>query len=163
MADKAIEKTNAMRLLDRRRVEYEAFTYDASIHVATQVAEVLGFRPDEVYKTLVVLTDSPGERRRPLLVMIASDREMEPRVLASSIGAKSVRMAPKVEAERLTGLRVGGIGALALVGRGFDVYLDAPALQQERILVNGGRRGLNLRLSVADLMALTSARAVIAT
>ncbi len=164
MPDRAIEKTNAMRLLDQRHIAYEAYTYDPSIHVATEVARVLGFAPDEVYKTLVVLPEaSAGQRRRPLLVMIASQREMDPRLLARSVGVKSVHMAPKVEAERLTGLQIGGIGALALIGKGFEVYLDAPALARERILVNGGRRGLNLRLRVADLIALTGARVVEAT
>src|SRR5579884_2889238 len=157
MSDKAIEKTNAMRLLDQRRIAYEAYTYDPAIHVATEVAAVLGFSPDEVYKTLVILPEGTSDRRRPLLVMIASQREMDPRTLAKSIGVKSVRMAPKVEAERLTGLQVGGIGALALTGKGFEVYLDALALEREQILVNGGRRGLNLRLRVADLIALTRA------
>ena len=163
MLDSSIDKTNAMRLLDRRRVAYEAYTYDPAIHVATEVAPVLGFSPEEVYKTLVVLPEATADRRRPTLVMIASNREMDPRLLARSIGVKSVRMAPKVEAERLTGLQVGGIGALALIGKGFGVYIDAVALEHERILVNGGRRGLNLRLRVGDLMALTGACPVAAT
>jgi Cys-tRNA(Pro)/Cys-tRNA(Cys) deacylase len=163
MLDKPIEKTNAMRLLDQRHIDYEAYAYDPAIHVATEVAPVIGFSPDEVYKTLVVLPEAAAERRRPLLVMIASNREMDSRLLARGIGAKSVRMAPRVEAERLTGLQVGGIGALALIGKGFGVYLDAVALEHEHILVNGGRRGLNLRLRVADLLAVTGARPVVAT
>jgi len=163
MPEKSIEKTNAMRLLEQRRVDYQAYTYDPAIHVATEVAGVLGFAQDEVYKTLVVLPEGTAGRRRPLLVMIASQREMDPRVLARSIDVKSVRMAPKVAAEQMTGLQVGGIGALALVGKGFEVYLDEPARQHERILVNGGRRGLNLRLRVDDLIAVTGAQVVAAT
>lgn len=150
-----------MRLLDRLRVGYEALTYDAGIHSATVVAEALGVPAQRVYKTLVMLAEDRG--RKPLLVMIAAPREADMRLIAGAVGAKSVRMAPQRDAERLTGLLVGGIGALALVGRPFDVFIDEPALRHEWILVNGGRRGLNLRLAVADLIRVTGARPIRAT
>jgi len=69
-------------------------------------------------------------------------------------------MAPKSEAERLTGLQTGGIGALALLGKPFPVYIDRLALGQKEILVNGGRRGLNLSVPVPDLIQLTGAQSV---
>ena len=158
MPKSKVERTNATRLLDARRVPYEPLAYDPAIHSAVEVADILGVPPDQVYKTLVVLHEAPG--RRPLLVMIAGNRELELRTLAREIGVKAVRMAPQREAERLTGLQVGGIGALALVNRPFDVYLDRPALAHDWVLVNGGRRGLNVRIAVADLVRLTNARPV---
>lgn len=161
MARPKAEKTNAQRLLEARKVPYVALTYDPALHSAVGVAAALGVPPETVYKTLVVLDEAPG--RRPMLVMIAGPRELAPRRFARAIGTKAVRMAPQREAERLTGLLVGGIGALALVGKPFEVYLDAPALALDWLLVNGGRRGLNLRLAVADLVALTGARVVAAT
>jgi Cys-tRNA(Pro)/Cys-tRNA(Cys) deacylase len=151
-----VAKTNAMRLLEARRIPYEPLTYSPEIHSADVVAETLGLPPSQVYKTLVVLR----ERGRPLLVMVAGDRELDTRALARAVGEKRVEMAPKKEAERLTGLQVGGIGALALLDKHFDVYIDRRALTQERILVNGGQRGLNLRLRVADLVAVTGAKVV---
>lgn len=153
-------RTNATRLLDARAIPYQALTYDPAIHSADGVAEALGLPPESVYKTLVVRPESADPRARPILVMIAGDRELDPRRLARSIGVKAVRMAPQKEAERLTGLLVGGIGALALTGKNFAVYLDRPAAEREWILVNGGRRGLNPRLAVADLIALTGAEIV---
>jgi Cys-tRNA(Pro)/Cys-tRNA(Cys) deacylase len=95
--------------------------------------------------------------------MVAGNREIDLRQLARSLGEKAVRMAPHREAERLTGLQVGGIGALALVGKPFEPCLDRPALEHEWLLVNGGRRGINLRLAVADLIRVTGARIVEAT
>jgi Cys-tRNA(Pro)/Cys-tRNA(Cys) deacylase len=92
--------------------------------------------------------------------MIAGPDELDPRLLARSLGAKSVRMAPHREAERLTGLQVGGIGALALVNRPFRPCIERAALDQAWVLVNGGRRGLNLRVAVQDLIALTGAQVV---
>lgn len=158
MARQKLEKTNAMRLLDQRRVPYQALTYDPAIHSAVEVADVLGVPPDQVYKTLVALPEAPG--RKPLLVMIAGPDELDMRTLARSVDAKAVRMAPQKEAERLTGLLVGGIGALALVGKPFEPCIERSALAHEWVLVNGGRRGVNLRLAVSDLIALTGARVV---
>ncbi len=158
MARQKLDKTNAMRLLDQRRVPYEALVYDPAIHSAVEVAEVLGVLPERVYKTLVVLPEAAG--RRPLLVMIAGPDELDPRVLARSVDVKAVRMAPHKEAERLTGLQVGGIGALALVGKPFEPCIERSALAHDWILVNGGRRGINLKLAVPDLIALTGARVV---
>jgi Cys-tRNA(Pro)/Cys-tRNA(Cys) deacylase len=153
-----LEKTNAIRLLDAKRVSYEALTYDPEIHSAVGVADVLGVPAEQVYKTLVVLNEDAGSR--PLLVMIAGPDELDHRLLARSVGAKATRMAPQREAERLTGLLVGGIGALALVNRPFVPCIERAALAHEWVLVNGGRRGLNLRVGVQDLIGLTGARVV---
>ena len=161
MARPHLQKTNAIRLLDSRGVSYEPLEYDSAIHSAVEVAGVLGVPAEQVYKTLVVLRDPP--RGRPFLVMIAAPRELDLRLLARSLGEKAVRMAPHRDAERLTGLQVGGIGALALVGRGFEVCLDRVAERYPWILVNGGRRGLNLRVGVDDLVRVTGARLVEAT
>jgi len=154
------DKTNAERLLDRERVSYETVTYDPNIHSAVDAAAAYGAPPDEVYKTLVLLREAGG---RPLLVMVPGPCEVDLKRLARSLGEKAVRMASQREAERLTGLRVGGIGALALAGKPFDVCLDRAALAHERIYVNPGRRGTNVRVSVDDLVRLTQARVVDAT
>jgi Cys-tRNA(Pro)/Cys-tRNA(Cys) deacylase len=152
-------RTNAMRTLDARRIPYTSFTYDESIHSADGVAPVLGVPASRVFKTLVVLAD---EDRR-LLVMAPGDRELDLRLLARSVGAKSARMAPQREAERLTGLKVGGISPLALLEKHFEVYLDAPGAALDELYINGGHRGINLRLRVADLCAVTGAQVIAAS
>lgn len=98
MARQRLEKMNAIRLLDAKRVPYEALSYDVEIHAAVSVAEALGVPPEQVYKTLVVLREEHGSR--PLLVMIAGPEELDLRLLARSIGAKAARMAPHRDAER---------------------------------------------------------------
>ncbi len=152
-------KTNAMRTLDARTIPYDVFTYPSTIHSADEVAALLGVPASEVFKTLVMADD--GERH--LLVMVPGDGEADLRLLARSLGVKSVRLVPQRDAERLTGLLVGGISPLALLGRPFDVYLDGRAAALERLYLNGGQRGVNVRLRVADLMAVTGARFVAAT
>lgn len=149
-------KTNAMRVLDAKGVSYQVFVFSPEIHSAEGVAEVLGLSPQEVYKTLVILR----ERGRPLLVMMAGNRQADLRRLARGVGEKTLRMAHQREAEQITGLQVGGISALALLGRGFDVYIDRPALDLDTLLVSAGRRGVNVRLAVKDLLAVTGARPV---
>jgi Cys-tRNA(Pro)/Cys-tRNA(Cys) deacylase len=122
------------------------------------VAAALGVPAEQVYKTLVLLREEP--RSKPLLVMIAGPDELDLRLLARSIEVKAVRMAPQKDAERLTGLLVGGIGALALMQKPFEPCIERAALGREWVLVNGGRRGLNLRIAVTDLLRLTNARVV---
>jgi Cys-tRNA(Pro)/Cys-tRNA(Cys) deacylase len=154
------EKTNAMRMLDQRKVPYDTYTYDDSVHhSAAEVADMVGVPREQVFKTLVMLRP----RGRPLLVMVPGHAEVDPRRLADALDEKSVQMAPHRDAERLTGLKVGGIGALALLGKPFDVCIDRSALEHERILVNPGRRGINVGVPVSDLLRLTSARVVDAT
>ena len=149
-------KTNAMRVLDQRKVEYQVHEYSPEIHSAVEAAQTMGKPPECVYKTLVVMREAP--RAKPLLVMVPGDRELDLRVLAKSTGDKKLRMATQKEAESLTGLLVGGIGALALLNRGFEIWIDSAAKAHERICVNAGQRGINLELRVDDLRKVTGAR-----
>jgi Cys-tRNA(Pro)/Cys-tRNA(Cys) deacylase len=148
-----MQKTNSMRILDARHIPYAAFSYDDSIHSGAGVADALGVPVGQVFKTLVVLRD----RGRPLLAIIPSDRELDLKRTAAAAGEKRVRMATQREAEAKTGLLVGGISALALLDKGFDVFLDESARQFEELYVSAGQRGINLRLRVDDLVALTRA------
>ncbi len=154
-----LKKTLAMRLLESRGVLYQPIVFPETIHDALGVAAHTGVPAEMVYKTLVVLVVDPLPRGkpRPLLAMIAAGRSLDLKKTARAAGVKRLEMAPQVEAERLTGLKVGGISALALVDRGFPVVLDEPARGLEEIVVSGGQRGLNLRLRVQDLVAATGA------
>lgn len=152
-------KTNAMRALDQRHIAYTPYYYSDTIHSAAEVAALLGVEERRVFKTLVAQADDG----RNLLIVTPGDRELDLRLLARGVGAKSVRMALQRDAERLTGLKVGGISPLALLGKRFEVYLDAPGATLEELYINGGQRGVNIRLRVADLLAVTGARVITAT
>jgi Cys-tRNA(Pro)/Cys-tRNA(Cys) deacylase len=82
------------------------------------------------------------------------------RALAKAVNAKKVKMATHADAEKMTGLQTGGISALALINKGFDVYLDDRADKFEQIAVSAGQRGANVLLGVKDLVRLTRARTV---
>jgi Cys-tRNA(Pro)/Cys-tRNA(Cys) deacylase len=152
-------KTNSMRALDARKIPYQVFTFSPDIHSALGVAEAVGLPPQQVYKTLVVLRP----QGKPMLIMIAGDRELDLKRVAKAVGDKKVRMASHNEAEALTGLQVGGVSALALLNRPFEVFLDRPATELPHLLVSAGKRGINLRLAVPDLILVTHARIIEAT
>jgi Cys-tRNA(Pro)/Cys-tRNA(Cys) deacylase len=153
-------KLNSMRILEAQGVQYDVLTYDDSIHDAAEVAKTLGVSADHLYKTLVVERATGG---KPVLVMIAADRHLDLKKFAAAIGEKKLNMAAHADAEKMTGLKVGGIGALALVQKKWDVYLDKPAATLESICVSAGQRGTNLRVPVKDLIRVLNAKVVEAT
>ena len=129
----AQEKTNSMRALEALKIPYEVFTFPPEVHSASGVADAVGLPYEQVYKTLVALRPEG----KPMLIMIASDRELDLKQVARSVGEKKVRMASHKEAEALTGLQVGGISALALLNRPLDVFIDRPTLKVVHFLLLG--------------------------
>jgi Cys-tRNA(Pro)/Cys-tRNA(Cys) deacylase len=156
--EKSSFKNNVTRLLDSRKVSYHVLTYNyaGGVHSAVEVAEAVGLPPGQVFKTLVVLADEP--RRKPMLVIVPGPATLDLRAFAKAAGIKKARMAPHDEAEALTGLQTGGISALALINKGFDVYIATNARAFDTIAVSAGERGANVVLPVADLVNLTRAR-----
>jgi Cys-tRNA(Pro)/Cys-tRNA(Cys) deacylase len=150
------ERTNAMRLLDSSKVAYHIHTFSSDIHSADEVARILGVPASQVFKTLVVMLP----KGRPVLVIIPGDSELDLKKLAQVVDEKKLRMATQVEAEALTGLLVGGISALALLNKGFRIYLDSTSRQFQDIFISAGRRGLNLQLTPADLVRIIKAQVV---
>lgn len=155
-ADRMTHKLNSMRLLEQHNIPYEAVPYPEELRDAEAIAETLGLPPYLVYKTLVVEPDRAGAK--PMLVMLAADRALDLKKLAAVAGEKKVRMAAHRDAERHTGLKVGGISALALTHKNWLVFLDEPAMQNEHILISAGQRGLDLRVPTTALLGLVRAR-----
>jgi Cys-tRNA(Pro)/Cys-tRNA(Cys) deacylase len=113
---------------------------------ATAVAEALGRPPAQLYKTLVAKVD--GELA---VFVVPADRQLDLRAVG-----KRAELAAKAEAERATGYVVGGISPLGQRKR-LRATVDASVYEWETILVSAGRRGLQLELAPADLIALTGA------
>lgn len=153
-------KLNSMRFLEAQQVVYQVFTYEPDSRDAAEVAVKIGAPVSHVYKTLVV---ERGSTPKPALIMIAADRHLHLKKFAAAIGEKKVNMAAHADAERMTGLKVGGISALALVQKHWPVYLDKPATELEHIYISAGQRGLNLKVPVADLIRVLNVTIVEAT
>ncbi|MEM7116909.1 MAG: YbaK/EbsC family protein, partial [Chloroflexota bacterium] len=135
-------------------VKHRVFSYSPELTDSTKVAESLGIPTEQVYKTLVAY-ETPKKR---FLVMIPSKAQLDLKKLAKAVGAKKVRLATHREAESWTRLKVGGISALALLNRGFKIFLDESAKTVEQVVVSAGERGTNVQLPVVDLLKLTNGR-----
>ena len=153
-------KNNVTRMLESKKIAYRAHTYDydAGVHSAVEVATAIGLSPERVFKTLVVLSAEAGHK--PMLVVIPGPDTLDLKNLAKAAHIKKARMAAHDQAETLTGLQTGGISPLALINRGFTVYLDRRAQNFATIAISAGERGVNLEVGVKDLVKLVGARLV---
>ncbi len=156
-----MEKTIAMKLLEGKRINYEVIPYPDRMRDAEEIAVALDVPASQLFKTLVVLPPGKvGRAAKPLLVMLPADKQLDLKNLAKAVQAKKLKLAAHNEAEKMTGLQVGGISALALINKGFAIYLDKSAREYEQIYVSAGRRGLDIKLAVNDLVKVTKARFV---
>ena len=151
------KKTLAMKLLDGKKISYKAYSYPDNLRDAEQVAQALDLPVERVFKTLVISRPKPDKN---ILAMVPANQQLDLKKLAKFVGDKKLKMASHRDAEALTGLQVGGISALALMNRGFDVYLDQSAATIEDIIMSAGERGQQVELTVGDFVNLTRARYV---
>jgi Cys-tRNA(Pro)/Cys-tRNA(Cys) deacylase len=142
---------NVTRMLDSRKIHYQAFEVSAEKLGALEVAEILKIPPGDVYKTIVAKRAKPG---KPILAVVPGPLEVDTKKLAAALGEKKAFITSLNEAEALTGLQAGGISPLALINKGFQVLIDASAQEKETILISAGQRGLQVRLSPEDLAKL---------
>ncbi|NMC83902.1 MAG: aminoacyl-tRNA deacylase [Anaerolineaceae bacterium] len=145
---------NVLRMLDSKKIKYEAFELPPEKLGALETAELLHLPAEIVYKTIVVTRGT----KKPLLCVIPGPHEVDLKRVADFCGEKKVHLPTQKEAEILTGLLAGGISPLALINKGFTVVIDASAQQYPAIHISGGQRGLNIKLPVQDLAKLTGAR-----
>jgi Cys-tRNA(Pro)/Cys-tRNA(Cys) deacylase len=148
--------TPATVLLEKAGVAFvlHEYEYDPNAdRIGMQAAHALGVSPDRLLKTLMARAD-----HEIVCALIASDREMNLKKLANAAGAKSAAMLPPAEAERVTGFRVGGISPFGQKRR-VRVFIDQAAIAHEKIMVNGGRRGLQIELPPSELVRLLGATA----
>ncbi|NMJ43478.1 Cys-tRNA(Pro) deacylase [Roseomonas sp. JC162] len=146
--------TRATTMLAKAGVAFTVHTYaydpDAD-SIGMQAAEALGESPARVLKTLMALVDG-----KPACVIVPSDHEVSMKRLAAAFGGKSAQMMKPAEAERVTGYKVGGIspfGQMRLV----RTAIEEQALAHDLVYMNGGQRGLQVRLAPRDAMAVLKA------
>ena len=147
--------TPATLALDKAGVAYTLATYDYDPNaerVGLQAAEALGAPPSEVLKTLMVKADG-----KPACVVLASDREVSMKKLAAALGAKSAEMKKPADAERITGYRVGGVSPFGQ-RKPAPTVIDADAAALPEAFMNGGQRGLQVRLAPSELVRVLNAK-----
>lgn len=145
---------NVTRLLDSKKIHYTPFELPVEKLGAEETAAILNLPPEVIFKTIVIVRP----KGKPLLCVISGSTVVNLKAVAEIVGEKKVNTPTQVEAESLTGLQAGGISPLALINKGFSVYIDQAALNYPEIYISGGQRGLTLRLNPRDIQKLTNAR-----
>jgi Cys-tRNA(Pro)/Cys-tRNA(Cys) deacylase len=135
--------TRATQALIRLGVKFALHTYDYdpdADRIGLQAAEALGVEPRRVLKTLMAEVDG-----KPVCVVVPSDREVSMKKLAAAFAGKAASMMRPSDAERLTGYHVGGISPFGQKKR-VPVAIEATALEETSVYLNGGQRGLQVEL-----------------
>jgi Cys-tRNA(Pro)/Cys-tRNA(Cys) deacylase len=148
------KRTPATTAMDKSGKPYELldYVYDPDApSIGLQAAEALGLPAAQVFKTLMVTAGDEA-----LVAVVPSDRELNLKALAAESGKKSAAMMKPADAERITGYKIGGISPLGQKKR-LRTFLDASAMGFAFIVVNGGQRGLQIKVAPADLAAATGA------
>ncbi|MGC4887716.1 Cys-tRNA(Pro) deacylase [Micromonospora sp. DT227] len=146
--------TPAIVLLTRRKIAHSIHAYAVSPdapNYGALVADALGVPPERVFKSLV--TDVDGGLT---VAVVPVTGELDLKALAVAVGGKRAALADRAVAERATGYVRGGISPLGQ-RRALPTVVDASALAHPTVYVSAGRRGLQVRLAPADLVALTGA------
>lgn len=157
----ASKKLNSMRFLEKHKIDYTPHEFADTIHSAEGVAEALNIPLEHVYKTLVVMPDDKKSKPRPYLVLLSAGRQLDLKAFARAVNIKKIRMASHAEAEKLTGLKVGGISPLALTAKNWDVYIDNRIEKLDWFLLSAGQRGTNLKVNHADLIKMLNIQVVV--
>ncbi|WP_264804141.1 Cys-tRNA(Pro) deacylase [Cytobacillus sp. NCCP-133] len=148
-------KTNAMRLLDAQKVDYELITYesqDGKID-GVSVAGKIGKDPNEVYKTLV----AQGHSKQLFVFIIPVEGELDLKKAARAAGEKKVEMIPVKDIQKLTGYIRGGCSPVGMKKQ-YPSFVDAQASELEKIIVSGGKIGMQIELKVGGLQQVIGAK-----
>jgi Cys-tRNA(Pro)/Cys-tRNA(Cys) deacylase len=148
------KQTAATKALIENGVTFTLHSYDYDPNadrIGLQAAQALGAPAAIVLKTLMALVDG-----KPVCVIVPSDREVQMKKLAAACGGKAAQMMKPADAERITGFRVGGISPFGQ-RRAVPTVIEQDALSNPHVFLNGGRRGLQVRLAPRDAAACLNA------
>jgi Cys-tRNA(Pro)/Cys-tRNA(Cys) deacylase len=146
--------TRATKMLEQAGIAFTLHSYEYQPHsdrIGLQAAEALHERPERVLKTLLALVDD-----KPVCAIIPSDREVAMKKLAAAFAGKSAKMMAAADAERISGYKVGGISPFGLM-RSLPTAIEMQALSHEQVFINGGQRGLQVRLDPNAVLQLLGA------
>ncbi|MBO4615565.1 MAG: Cys-tRNA(Pro) deacylase [Bacteroidales bacterium] len=155
MAKDKIQKTNAARLLDSKKIAYELIPYEvdendlSAVHVASQLNEPI----DMVFKTLVL----HGDRSGYFVCVIPGDKEVDLKLAAKATGNKSCSLIPMKELLPLTGYIRGGCSPIGMK-KPFPTYIHSTCMDFDYIYVSAGVRGLQLKINPSDLCKAVGAK-----
>lgn len=145
--DKKINKTNAMRLLDEAKVEYEVIDYtDKNFTNGEEIASYLNQDPSLVFKTLVTI----GKSHEHYVFVIPVNKELNLKKAAKAVGEKNIEMVKSKELLPLTGYIHGGCSPIGMK-KYFKTTFDISILDKDKIYFSGGKIGYQVKLNVKDI------------
>ena len=140
-------KTNAMRMLDKHRVQYKYYTYDATQAISgIEVATALGQNPKQVFKTQVTV----GKSKQHYVFMIPVAEELDLKKAAIAAEEKSIEMVKSKELLGLTGYIHGGCSPLGMK-KVFPTFVDDTATNFETIIFSAGKIGMQIETSLEGI------------
>ena len=141
------EKTNVLRLLDKKKIEYEVHYYTSSGAVSgAEIAAALSEDPARVFKTLVTV----GKTKTNYVFVVPVQKELDLKKAAKTVGEKSVEMIKSKELLPLTGYIHGGCSPIGMK-KFFKTTIDETAKKFETIMFSGGRIGCQVETSLFEL------------
>ena len=141
------EKTNAMRLLDGKKIQYNIHDYTESGAIAGEdVAAVLGENPAQVFKTLVTI----GKSKQYYVFIVPVTGELDLKKAAKAVGEKSIEMIKSKELLPLTGYVHGGCSPIGMK-KVFPTVIDKSAKSFDKIFFSAGKIGLQIEIAVEDI------------
>jgi Cys-tRNA(Pro)/Cys-tRNA(Cys) deacylase len=149
-----LQKTNAARLLDQRKVAYELIPYEVDENDlgAQHIADQLGEDINQVFKTLVL----KGERTGYFVCVVPGNAEVDLKKAAKVAGDKKCDLIPMKELLPLTGYIRGGCSPIGMK-KHFTTFFHQTCLDFDHIYVSAGQRGLQFRIVPQDLVSAACA------
>ncbi|WNS77680.1 Cys-tRNA(Pro) deacylase [Bacillus sp. DTU_2020_1000418_1_SI_GHA_SEK_038] len=150
-------KTNAMRILDSKKVKYDLITYDNQDGKidGVAVAQKINRKPREVYKTLV----AHGTSKQTYVFIIPVEAELDLKKAAKAAGEKKIEMIAVKDIQALTGYIRGGCSPVGMKKQ-YPSFIDIQASGLERIIVSGGKIGAQIEIGIEDLIKVIQAKLV---
>lgn len=147
-------KTNAMRILDSMKIQYETVTYQCEQFTdGKQIADLLGQPYELMYKTLVTI----GASHNYYVFVIPVDKELDLKKSARCVNEKSIAMLPVKDINKITGYIRGGCTAIGMKKQ-YDTTVDSSAQGLERMIISGGKLGAQIILAPDDLIKASSGK-----
>jgi Cys-tRNA(Pro)/Cys-tRNA(Cys) deacylase len=149
-----MKKTNAARILDRLKINYELVEYDVDPEdlSAVHLAQIAGLPLEKLYKTLVL----QGDRNGIFVCVIPGGKEIDLKKAAPASSNKKAAMIKMKDLEPLTGYIRGGCSPLGMK-KNYPVFIDESAFSHPFIYVSAGMRGLQIRINPEDLLTAVKA------
>ncbi|UPM52656.1 Cys-tRNA(Pro) deacylase [Gottfriedia acidiceleris] len=151
----AVSKTNAMRMLDSKKVNYTTLIYDSNDGLidGISVANKINKDPELVYKTLVSISPS----KAIYVFVIPVEKELDLKLAAKAAGEKKVELLPVKDLLASTGYVRGGCSPIGMKKQ-YPTFIEESVNNIEEIIVSGGKIGIQLQLNAKDLIQTTRSK-----